>query len=156
MKSSGSDLRFPALAGREVVARFDGGPLTSDAGLVWVALFVVLAVYALFAMALGTLDPILFQPLPAWSPAPGPGEGVALAAGGERVPWQPAERRAHRRQWTVCDDDQGPDHRSDSRLPGRQLLEWVVGLTAAPDPAPGTTTVACKRKSSFAEPASTI
>lgn len=40
-----------------------GGP-----GLVWVALFVVLAVYALFAMALGTLDPILFQPLPAWSP----------------------------------------------------------------------------------------
>ncbi|MCC6442452.1 MAG: IS1380 family transposase [Armatimonadetes bacterium] len=37
MKSSGSDLRFPALAGREVVARFDGGPLTSDAGLVWVA-----------------------------------------------------------------------------------------------------------------------
>jgi ABC-type spermidine/putrescine transport system permease subunit I len=40
----------------------------SGPGLLWTGLFVVLAVYALFAMALGTLDPILFQPQPAWNP----------------------------------------------------------------------------------------
>jgi putrescine transport system permease protein len=40
-----------------------GGP-----GLLWIAFFVVVALYALFAIALGTLDPILFQPQPAWNP----------------------------------------------------------------------------------------
>jgi spermidine/putrescine transport system permease protein len=35
---------------------------------VWLALFVAVAIYALFAIALGTLDPILFQPRPAWNP----------------------------------------------------------------------------------------
>jgi spermidine/putrescine transport system permease protein len=40
-----------------------GGP-----GLVWVGLFVVASLYALFAIALGSLDPILFQPQPAWNP----------------------------------------------------------------------------------------
>ncbi len=37
MKSSGSEIRFPAVGGPEVVLRWDGGQLTSDAGLVWVA-----------------------------------------------------------------------------------------------------------------------
>ena len=41
---------------------------TSGPGLAWIALFVVLAVYSLFAIALGTLDPILFMPQPAWNP----------------------------------------------------------------------------------------
>jgi putrescine transport system permease protein len=37
-------------------------------GIAWVVLFVALAVYGLFAMALGTIDPVLFQPRPAWNP----------------------------------------------------------------------------------------
>lgn len=41
---------------------------TSGPGLVWIGLFVVLAVYSLFAIALGTPDPILLQPRPAWNP----------------------------------------------------------------------------------------
>src|SRR5436309_2092215 len=37
-------------------------------GAVWLTLFVAVAIYALFAIALGRLDPILFQPVPAWNP----------------------------------------------------------------------------------------
>lgn len=37
-------------------------------GVAWVALFVGLAVYGLVATAAGTLDPLLFQPQPAWNP----------------------------------------------------------------------------------------
>ncbi len=40
----------------------------SGAGLIWIGLFIVVALYALFAIALGSLDPILFQPQPAWNP----------------------------------------------------------------------------------------
>ncbi|MCD6725978.1 MAG: ABC transporter permease [Solirubrobacteraceae bacterium] len=41
---------------------------TSGPGLAWIALFVVLGVYSLFAISLGTPDPILLTPTPAWSP----------------------------------------------------------------------------------------
>lgn len=37
-------------------------------GIVWVAVFVAVAIYGLFATALGTIDPLLFQPRPAWNP----------------------------------------------------------------------------------------
>ena len=37
-------------------------------GLIWVALFVTLALYALIAIAVGGLDPLLLTPVPAWSP----------------------------------------------------------------------------------------
>lgn len=37
-------------------------------GVVWVAVFVAAAVYGLCAAALGTTDPLLFQPKPAWNP----------------------------------------------------------------------------------------
>jgi spermidine/putrescine transport system permease protein len=37
-------------------------------GLIWVALFVTIALYALLAIAFGGLDPFLFTPVPAWNP----------------------------------------------------------------------------------------
>jgi spermidine/putrescine transport system permease protein len=37
-------------------------------GLIWVALFVTLALYALVAIAVGGLDPLLLTPVPAWNP----------------------------------------------------------------------------------------
>jgi spermidine/putrescine transport system permease protein len=40
-----------------------GGP-----GFAWIAVFVLVSLYALLAIALGTLDPILLQPQPAWNP----------------------------------------------------------------------------------------
>jgi ABC-type spermidine/putrescine transport system permease subunit I len=38
-------------------------------GLVWVALFVTVALYALLAIAVGSVDPLLLTPVPAWNPA---------------------------------------------------------------------------------------
>jgi ABC-type spermidine/putrescine transport system permease subunit I len=38
-------------------------------GFVWVLLFVAVAIYGLFATSVGTINPLLFQPEPAWSPA---------------------------------------------------------------------------------------
>ncbi len=40
-----------------------GGP-----GLIWLALFVTVGLYALVSIAAGGLDPILLTPVPAWSP----------------------------------------------------------------------------------------
>lgn len=40
-----------------------GGP-----GLIWVALFVTVGLYALIAIAAGGLDPILLTPVPTWNP----------------------------------------------------------------------------------------
>ncbi len=37
-------------------------------GLVWVATFVTVALYALLAIAVGGLDPLLLTPVPAWNP----------------------------------------------------------------------------------------
>jgi ABC-type spermidine/putrescine transport system permease subunit I len=37
-------------------------------GVLWLILFVVLPAYAIFAMAMGNVDPILLQPVPAWNP----------------------------------------------------------------------------------------
>lgn len=37
-------------------------------GLIWVGLFVTLALYALVAIAVGGLDPLLLTPVPAWNP----------------------------------------------------------------------------------------
>jgi putrescine transport system permease protein len=37
-------------------------------GVLWLVLFVVLPAYAIFAMAMGIVDPILLQPVPAWNP----------------------------------------------------------------------------------------
>jgi spermidine/putrescine transport system permease protein len=37
-------------------------------GVVWLLLFVVLPAYAVVAMAMGTVDPILLQPVPTWNP----------------------------------------------------------------------------------------
>ena len=37
-------------------------------GIVWLALFVVTALYALIAIAAGGLDPLLLTPIPAWDP----------------------------------------------------------------------------------------
>lgn len=37
-------------------------------GIVWVIVFVAAAIYGLLATAAGTVDPILFQPTPAWNP----------------------------------------------------------------------------------------
>jgi putrescine transport system permease protein len=37
-------------------------------GLIWVVLFVTLALYSLLAIALGGLDPLLLTPVPAWNP----------------------------------------------------------------------------------------
>ncbi|HEX5192680.1 MAG TPA: ABC transporter permease [Solirubrobacteraceae bacterium] len=37
-------------------------------GIVWVALFVATALYALIAISVGGLDPILLTPVPAWNP----------------------------------------------------------------------------------------
>ena len=37
-------------------------------GVLWLVLFVVLPAYAIFAMAMGNVDPILLQPVPAWNP----------------------------------------------------------------------------------------
>ena len=38
-------------------------------GFAWVALFVAVAIYGLFATAFGTIDPLLFQPKPSLEPA---------------------------------------------------------------------------------------
>jgi putrescine transport system permease protein len=37
-------------------------------GLIWVALFVSVALYALLAIAVGSLDPLVLTPVPAWNP----------------------------------------------------------------------------------------
>jgi putrescine transport system permease protein len=37
-------------------------------GLIWVALFVSVALYALVAIAVGSLDPLVLTPVPAWNP----------------------------------------------------------------------------------------
>jgi len=37
-------------------------------GLAWVALFVTVAIYALVAISVGSLDPLVFTPVPAWNP----------------------------------------------------------------------------------------
>ena len=37
-------------------------------GLIWVALFVTIALYALLAIAVGGVDPLLLTPVPAWNP----------------------------------------------------------------------------------------
>ncbi len=37
-------------------------------GLIWVVLFVTVALYSLLAIAFGGLDPLLLTPTPAWNP----------------------------------------------------------------------------------------
>ena len=37
-------------------------------GLIWVGVFVTIALYALLAIAVGGLDPLLLTPVPAWNP----------------------------------------------------------------------------------------
>jgi putrescine transport system permease protein len=37
-------------------------------GLIWVALFVSVALYALIAISVGSLDPLVLTPIPAWNP----------------------------------------------------------------------------------------
>src|SRR3981081_593496 len=37
-------------------------------GVVWLLLFVVLPAYAVLAMAMGTVDPVLLLPVPTWNP----------------------------------------------------------------------------------------
>jgi len=37
-------------------------------GLIWVGVFVTIALYALLAISVGSLNPLLFTPVPAWNP----------------------------------------------------------------------------------------
>ena len=37
-------------------------------GLVWLVLFFIVPFYTVLSVALGTVDPILFQPVPIWNP----------------------------------------------------------------------------------------
>ena len=37
-------------------------------GLIWVAIFVTVALYALVAIGVGGLDPLVLTPVPAWNP----------------------------------------------------------------------------------------
>ena len=61
-----------AAPARRPVGRSDvSPPLPARArlpGLIWVALFVTVALYALLAIAVGGLDPLLLTPVPAWNP----------------------------------------------------------------------------------------
>jgi spermidine/putrescine transport system permease protein len=44
-------------------------PLTALPGVVWLLILFMLPLYAVVAVAFGSVDPVLLQPIPAWNPA---------------------------------------------------------------------------------------